>query len=80
MLDRLVKRGLVTRESSRADRRSFVVALTRGGAEKAAKIHRLLEKLEADALGGADGKSLEGFHDVIDRVERTARPEPGPVN
>ena len=75
VLDRLVERGLVTRQSSREDRRSFVVALTRSGAAKAAKIHRLLEKLEAEALRGADRKSVDGFNDVIGRVERMATPD-----
>ena len=80
VLDRLVERRLVTRESSREDRRSFVVALTRSGTAKAAKMHRLLEKLEAEALRGADRKSVDGFDDVIGRVERMATPDSGPVN
>lgn len=72
VLDRLVARGLVTREPSLADRRSFLVALTRSGAAKAAKVHKHLEALEAGALRSADRKSVEAFHEVIRRLEQTA--------
>src|SRR5579871_5107460 len=54
VLDRLVAGGLVTRQPSREDRRSFVIALTRSGAKKAVKIHGFLENLEADALHGLE--------------------------
>ncbi len=72
VLDRLVARGLVTREPSPLDRRSFVVALTRSGAAKASKIHKYLENLESDALRAIDRKSVEAFHEVIGRLEQTA--------
>jgi DNA-binding MarR family transcriptional regulator len=72
VLDRLAARRLVTREPSLKDRRSFVVALTRSGATKAAKLHKHLETLEADALRGDDRKSVEAFHEVIRRLEQTA--------
>jgi DNA-binding MarR family transcriptional regulator len=72
VLDRLAARRLVTREPSRQDRRSFVVALTRSGAAKALKIHKHLETLEADALRGCDRTQVEAFHEVIRRLEQTA--------
>ena len=72
VLDRLVARGLVTRETSEQDRRSFVVSLTRSGKSKAAKIHRLLETLEAEALRGADRKSVDAFSEILERLERNA--------
>jgi DNA-binding MarR family transcriptional regulator len=75
VLDRLVARGLVTRETSPKDRRSFIVALTRSGKAKAAKIHRHLETLEAEALHGADRKTVDAFAEVIGRVERVATEE-----
>src|SRR5262249_35676329 len=64
VLDRLVERGLVTRETSEQDRRSFVVSLTRAGRTKASKIHRLLERLETEVLQRADRKKVESFSEI----------------
>jgi DNA-binding MarR family transcriptional regulator len=75
VLDRLVERGLVTRQTSQRDRRSFVVSLTRAGKAKAGKVHRLLETIEAEALRGADRKTIDIFTEVIGRVERSASEE-----
>jgi DNA-binding MarR family transcriptional regulator len=72
VLDRLAARGLVTREPSSRDRRSFIVALTRAGTAKASKVHKHLEALEADALRGAGREQVEAFHEVIRRLEQTA--------
>ena len=72
VLDRLAGRGLITRETSEKDRRSFVVSLTRSGKSKAAKVHRILEKLEDVALRGADRKSLKAFAKILARVEESA--------
>jgi DNA-binding MarR family transcriptional regulator len=72
VLDRMVARRLVTRKTSEADRRSFIVSLTRAGKVKAAKMHRVLEKLEAEALRGAGEDSVDGFAEIIERVERIA--------
>ena len=68
VLDRLDAGGLVTREPSRSDRRSFVIGLTGPGRKKAAAIHRLLEALEAGALRGADRIALETFDHLIRRL------------
>lgn len=75
VLDRMVAQGLVTRESSPKDRRSFVVSLTRSGQNKAAKIHRHLETLEAEALQGSDPKAIEAFRQLIVRLESIAAGE-----
>ena len=75
VLDRLVARGFVTRETSEEDRRSFVVSLTRQGRAEAAKVHRFLEKLEAQALRGARRQDVEAFAKILDRVERIATEE-----
>jgi len=69
VLDRLVARGLVKRETSPKDRRSFVVRLTRAGKSKAARIHRLLERLEADVLRRGDPQALETFERLIGELE-----------
>ena len=72
MLDRLDARGLVTRESSPKDRRSFVVKLTASGKKKAAKIHRQLESLEAQVLRANDRRAVEAFGQVIRNLEQIA--------
>jgi DNA-binding MarR family transcriptional regulator len=75
VLDRMVARGLVTRESSPKDRRSFVVSLTRSGQNKAAKIHLHLQAMETDALRGSDVRTLESFRHVMGRLESIAAGE-----
>jgi DNA-binding MarR family transcriptional regulator len=72
VMDRLDARGWVTRESSRKDRRSFVVKLTRIGKKKAAGIHRQLESLEAGVLRSTDRRALEAFRQVIHGLEQVA--------
>ncbi len=72
VLDRLDSRSLITRESSRKDRRSFVIKLTPQGRKEAAKIHRLLESLEAGVLRSGDRRTLEAFNEVIHGVEERA--------
>lgn len=72
ILDRLETRGLITREVSAEDRRSFTVGLTRQGKTFAAKVSAYLEALEADVrrrLGKAD---LEAFDRVVDAVAALA--------
>jgi DNA-binding MarR family transcriptional regulator len=75
VLDRLDARGLVTRESSQKDRRSFVVGLTPSGKKKAAKIHRQLESLEAGVLRATDRRAIEAFGQVIHKLEEMATDE-----
>src|SRR5438552_68293 len=70
VLDRLVARALVTREPSERDRRSFVVGLTAAGRKKAAKVHKLLESLEAGVL--RDRAKVEAFDKLIRALEENA--------
>jgi DNA-binding MarR family transcriptional regulator len=72
VLDRLDSRGLITRESSMKDRRSFVVSLTRTGKKKAAQMHRLLESLESGVLRASDREALAVFDATIGRLEQLA--------
>ena len=76
VLDRLDARGLVTRESSPKDRRSFIVRLTRTGKKEAAKIHRLLETLEAGVLRGCDRATVEAFNRLLGKLEQLAEANP----
>ena len=72
VLDRLDARGLVKRETSSKDRRSFVISLTRAGKKKAAAIHQLLESLEAGVVRRGDRQALETFDRLIRELEQTA--------
>ena len=69
VLDRLEARGWITRQTSRQDRRSFIIGLTRTGKSKAAKIHRLLEQLEAGALRGTDHDAIARCNQLLSKVE-----------
>ena len=73
ILDRLVERGLVVREVSPADRRSFVVTTTRRGRQAARRVHRHLEDLERAVLAEVGEADRRGFETVIAAVEREAR-------
>ena len=75
VLDRLESRALIRRESSREDRRSFIVRLTPSGKKKAAKIHRQLVALEAGVLRGCDAATVERFGNVIRELEEMAAAE-----
>ncbi|MGD0298403.1 MAG: MarR family transcriptional regulator [Bryobacteraceae bacterium] len=75
VLDRLDARGLVTRESSQKDRRSFVIKLTGSGKKKAASIHRQLESLEAQVLRANDRRAVQLFGQVIHNLEEKAAEE-----
>jgi DNA-binding MarR family transcriptional regulator len=71
VLDRLSARKLVKREISETDRRSFVVRLTPAGRTKAARIHRSLEALEAEALQETGRKTVEMVEQVVERIGRS---------
>lgn len=75
VLDRLASRGWITRQPSQKDRRSFVISLTAQGKKRAAKIHGLLESLEADALTDSDRSDVEAFAQLIGKLERVAESE-----
>lgn len=72
ILDRLERRGLLTREVSETDRRSFVVRLTRQGRTLAGRVHALLEGLESRALAGLPDGALSGFRAVVAALQRAA--------
>lgn len=72
VLDRLAARRWVRRESSEKDRRSFVIRLTAAGRRRAAKVHRLLESLEAGVLSGANRTAVTAFAQLVGELERRA--------
>jgi DNA-binding MarR family transcriptional regulator len=72
ILDRLVKRGFVTREADTEDRRTFVVALTRAGKPVAAHVHRHMLELERVVRRKFSGATLESFVAVLSAIEEAA--------
>jgi len=77
VLDRMDSRGLILRVLSEKDRRSFVVSLTRRGKTKAARVHGLLESLEAGVLRATDRRALDAAAQVLQRLEQVAMAEGG---
>ena len=64
VLDRLVRKGHVTRELDPADRRSFRVSLTADGRRVAAVARAAAEDLERMALATISDADLAGFRAV----------------
>ena len=73
VLDRLERRGYVTRSVNPADRRSFLVSPTRSGSAAAARVTAELDTLEARLAARCSAAELEGFFAVVDAIgEETA--------
>lgn len=68
VLDRLEGRGLIERTGDPDDRRAFVITLTAAGRTAAARVHRLLEALEREALEGLTAAQRRLVGDVLDAV------------
>ena len=65
VLDRLERRGHITRGNRPGDRRSVHVDLTPSGRRAAATIRRALTDLEQRALGDVPAEAVSGFHAVL---------------
>ena len=72
MLDRLERKGHVTRELDPADRRSFRVSLTPGGRRAAGTSRAAMGDLERTALSAMTSADLAAFHAVADALAETA--------
>jgi len=72
VLDRLERRGLLTRELDPNDRRSFRLALTEPGQEVAAQVSAAVSGLEARALAGLSPQQLVGYHAVITALQEVS--------
>jgi MarR family transcriptional regulator, organic hydroperoxide resistance regulator len=68
MLDRLERRGHITRGTRPGDRRSVLIELTHSGRAAAAVITRTLTDLENRALGGLPAETVSSFHAVLDAL------------
>lgn len=78
MTDRLVDKGLLTRDVNPDDRHSFLLDLTAAGRERTDRVRGVLEAFErsiADQLTEAD---VEGFRNVMNAITRATAPaDPG---
>jgi DNA-binding MarR family transcriptional regulator len=68
MLDRLTKRGYITRELDPADRRSFLISLTPAGRAAAEHAAAAIADLEREALATVTPAERAGFHTLIDAL------------
>jgi MarR family transcriptional regulator, organic hydroperoxide resistance regulator len=62
VLDRLERRGHITRGVKAGDRRSVLIELTPSGAAAAETIEASLRDLETRAFAGLSARTIAGFH------------------
>ena len=79
ILDRLTARGLIRRNVSNQDRRSFVIILTAKGRKLARRVSRHLSGLERAVARRVSVTEMKGFENVVSALEREAhlRSRPG---
>ena len=65
VLDRLERRGHITRGTRAGDRRSVLIELTDSGRDTAAVISRTLADIERRALGAMPPEAVAGFYAVL---------------
>ena len=70
ILDRLAARGLVRRDASERDRRTFVVSLTASGTTLGAETLRELRRIERQTRAQVTVADLHGFEQVTRALER----------
>ena len=72
ILDRLAKRGLITRAVGETDRRTFVVRPTAKGQKLAHRIQRHLSALERAVIHRVSAADIKGFNKVVATLEQEA--------
>lgn len=70
-LDRLDRRGLLTRQSHPDDRRTFLLSLTDAGREAAATVIAMVDAVEARVTDRVSATQLDGFHAVLAALEES---------
>jgi MarR family transcriptional regulator, organic hydroperoxide resistance regulator len=68
VLDRLEKRGYITRGALAGDRRAILVELTRSGQAAADMIHASMLTLERNALASFSKKDIRTFRAMLDAI------------
>jgi MarR family transcriptional repressor of emrRAB len=72
VLDRLERRGHITRGTRPGDRRVVVVGLTPAGSLTAATIRKALVEIETRALDGLPAETVAAFHTVLHALSEVA--------
>jgi DNA-binding MarR family transcriptional regulator len=72
ILDRLESRALIRRELNDADRRSFLISLTRSGRAAARTVIDVLQTIEQSALKDVAARDVAGFHAVARALAETS--------
>jgi DNA-binding MarR family transcriptional regulator len=72
ILDRLARRGLITRAVGETDRRTFVVKLTAKGRKLAQRVQRHLSALERAVVHRVSASDIKGFNKVVAALEQEA--------
>jgi DNA-binding MarR family transcriptional regulator len=72
ILDRLAKRGLITRAVGETDRRTFVVRPTAKGRKLAQRVQRHLSALERAVTRRVNAADIRGFKKVVTALEQEA--------
>jgi DNA-binding MarR family transcriptional regulator len=73
VLDRLERRGHITRGSRAGDRRSVLVGLTPAGRAAADTVTAAIARLERRALADLPAGAVTGFHAVLHALTEEAR-------
>jgi DNA-binding MarR family transcriptional regulator len=68
-LDRLEDKDLLTRETHRADRRTFLLELTPSGLEAAARVRGVVDDLERHVQAEVSAEQLAAFYTVMAALE-----------
>ncbi len=77
ILDRLARRGLITRAVGETDRRTFVVRLTAKGRKLALRVQRHLSALERAVVRRLSPADIRGFNMVVTTLEQEAHQRVG---
>jgi DNA-binding MarR family transcriptional regulator len=77
ILDRLARRGLITRAVGETDRRTFVVRLTARGRKLAQRVQRHLSALERAVVHRVSAGEIKAFNKVVTALEQEAHQRVG---
>lgn len=77
ILDRLARRGLITRAVGETDRRTFIVKPTVKGRKLAQRVQRHLSALERAVVHRVSAADIKGFNRVVAALEQEAHQRVG---